>query len=261
MVASRSTARLRVAAVTLTCLVALAGCSDDPPERAGTIEGSADDAASSTPDIESAPTSASDSSAQSQPSGDDAGRQLTQAETKQALPSVADMPTGWSVDPDNTLGDDGDDDSVIRPARCDDLFNGLDDLSEDPAATSDVTFTAGALGPFLGVEVSSMPNEVPDDALGAVLDVLDSCSTFKLDDGNEVSTLTASPLSFPNLGQESVAVRFDVKSPSADFSFDLIGIRIGHNMVTVTQASFAASAGNIEPVQEAAEITVENLNN
>jgi hypothetical protein len=138
------------------------------------------------------------------------------------------MPTGWSVDPDNTLGDDGtNSDEVIRPARCDDLFNGLGDLTEDPTATSDVTFTAGALGPFLGVEVSSMPKEVPDDALSEVLKVLDSCPTFKLDDGNEVSTLTASPLSFPNLGDESVAVRFNVTSASADFGFDLIGIGSG----------------------------------
>jgi hypothetical protein len=30
-------------------------------------------------------------------------------------------------------------------------------------------------------------------------------------------------------------------------------------MVTVTQASFAASAGSIKPVHKAAEVTVENL--
>jgi hypothetical protein len=42
-----------------------------------------------------------------------------------------------------------------------------------------------------------------------------------------VSPLTASPLSFPNLGDESVAVRFNVTSASADFGFDLIGIGSG----------------------------------
>jgi hypothetical protein len=54
------------------------------------------------------------------------------------LPKVTDMPTGWFIDPDNTFGDDGTkDDSVVHPAACDDLFNGLDKASVDPAAKSD----------------------------------------------------------------------------------------------------------------------------
>jgi hypothetical protein len=45
---------------------------------------------------------------------------------------------------------------------------------------------AGALGPFIGVKVSSMTSDVPDDAFGKVLDAFNSCSTFTVDNGKEV---------------------------------------------------------------------------
>jgi hypothetical protein len=52
--------------------------------------------------------------------------------------------------------------------------------------------------------------------------------------------VTASPLSFPNLGDESIAVRFHVKSSSVKLGLDLVGIRFDHNMVLVDTRGLAA---------------------
>lgn len=244
--------RIAVAAVAVASLAGLSGCGDDDaPQRAGTVASSKDTETSEpAPENSEAPPPVG-------PAGGP-GRELSAAEVTQILPTVGDMPTGWSVDPDNSLGGDDEDDSVVTPASCDELFNGLDEMTEDPAAKADVTFMAGALGPFLGVSVSSMSEIIPDDAMKQITDAFGSCSDFELDDGKEVASVTASPLSFPNLGEESIAIRFNAESPSVTLAIDYVGIRSGHNLVVVSQAGVGGAA-DIAPLEQAAKVVMNNL--
>ena len=90
------------------------------------------------------------------------------------------MPSGWSVDPENTLGDEEDDsadeDDTTTPAKCQELFDALDATNEDePVGAASVTFTQGGFGPFLSVEISSFEDDVDDASLGRALDALGQC--------------------------------------------------------------------------------------
>lgn len=91
------------------CAVTVTGCSEDPPQRAGTLDDPSATAAAGADDDEAPSVGGKDTNQDLSR----AGRQLTQQEAKAALPVVSVLPAGWSVDPENTLtGEDGDDSDV-----------------------------------------------------------------------------------------------------------------------------------------------------
>lgn len=241
----------------------LAGCGEDVPERAGTL-----DEPSANASTETSVASGDDDAPESEDSGEQtghdfgrAGRQLTKVEAKEALPGVQVLPAGWSVDPESTLtGPDEDDaEDKITPARCKAVFDGLDDITdENPAAESGVTFTAGMLGPFLGVEITSQTEPIPGERLSAMLKALSKCPTFSVDDGTSVAKFQASALSFPNLGEESAALRLQASSDGMTFGLDMVAIRVGHNFVSVSQMN-VGGAGSVKPLQKAARATMTSL--
>ena len=105
--------RLRVSTfvAALAVVGTLAGCSDAPPERAGTVNESASP-------VE--PSAASSEASSEEVELDAVGRQLTDEQAKAALPAVSTLPTGWSVDPENTLNDESDDEdskATIEPSE------------------------------------------------------------------------------------------------------------------------------------------------
>jgi hypothetical protein len=237
-------ARLGIAA-TLALAGLLVGCSEDPPERAATITADEDAGAGAEDD-----GAASDES-ETPITDDAAARVLTDKQARAALPGVAGMPSGWSVDPENTLGDDGDDsddeDDITTPAKCEELFDALDEANDDdPVGSAEVTFTQGGFGPFLGIEVSSFEDEVDDNSLGRALDVLGQCPEFTVNtnDGEAPITYKVSPLSFANLGEETAAFRMTFESEGFAFSSDFAIVRVGHNLVTGSTA--AIGGGRVE---------------
>ena len=140
------------------------------------------------------------------------------------------------------------------------MFDGLEELdATEPAAEGGVTFMAGMLGPFLGVEVSSYDDEVPDDQFAQVIDALADCPKFSVDDGESVAKFHATALSFPNYGEESLALRMTGTADDFAFGLDFVAIRVGHNIVGLTQMGIGGSAG-IGPLKKAAKVTMRNLN-
>lgn len=248
--------RLLLAALAVSGM-ALTGCAEDVPTRAGTI----DDPSSTVGGDASAGDDPGDANQEADLSR--AGRALTQKEAKSALPEVGLLPAGWSVDPESTLtGDDEDDsdDDTVRPERCAVVFNGLEDLEPgEAAADAGVTFTAGMLGPWLGLEISSFDDPIPEEQFTRVLEALGECPKFSVDDGESVAKFRASALSFPNFGEESAALRMTGTAEGMAFGMDLVVIRAGHNLVSISQMSLGG-AGAIKPLQKAARATVANLN-
>lgn len=249
----------RPTALAVTAMVTaltLTSCGSETPQRAGTI-----DDPSATAD--SGSSNKRETDAKAEPDTDAAGRQLSKAEAKAALPRVSSLPAGWSVDPENTLtGPDEDDsaDDKITPERCAVIFEGLEELdAAKPTAEAGVTFTSSMLGPFLGVEISSYDEEVPDDRFGQLLSALGSCPKFTVDDGESATPFTVAALSFPNYGDESAAMRMSAASEGMQFAIDLVAIRVGHNIVSVSQMAVGGPAP-IKPLQRAAEETMTNLN-
>ncbi|WP_277455148.1 hypothetical protein [Janibacter sp. DB-40] len=247
--------RLHAYAVALVASVALAGCGDSPPERAGTVGESS---------AETGEGAQEDSSETEEVELDTVGRELTNEEAKAALPPVSALPTGWSVDPENTLNDDSESDSeseeTIEPAKCQTI---MDDLSEeqdqDPTGEASQTYTAGMLGPFLGVEINSFSDDVPEDSFTKFLDALSTCSKFTSTEDGTATTFKVSSLSFPNLGEESAAIRMSGESEGMAVGLDMVAIRAGHNIVTLSQASVGGATGSGKALEKVARATVTNM--
>lgn len=247
-----------VAALVTAAALLVSGCSEDVPTRASTLD---DPAGTSGAEPEE---DRQDGSVGAEQNNDlaVAGEPLSKAEAKDVLPPVSVLPAGWSVDPDNTLtSEEGEDESddVVTPKRCAVVFETLDELDKaEPVVEQGVTYTAGALGPFLGVEVSSFEGEVNDEQFSAVLKGLSECPKFTVDDGESVSQFTATALSFPNYGEESLALRMTGTADAFAFGMDYVGIRVGHNLVAVTQMGIGGPAP-IKPLKKAAQVTMRNL--
>lgn len=215
----------------MVLVVALAGCGADRPERADTVRGP-------TPtlqeDVEEAVA-------------------LTQRQVESALLTVEDMPTGWSVD----TSEDSDSEDVIEPAECEALFEALDKAS-DPVAKAEAAFTAGGFGPFLEHGVSAF-EESTADQLEQVVDTLNQCPEFSSTDTEGVTTeFTTAPLSFPNVGDRTLALRFQGSTGGIDVVVDALFIAIGSNGISIVVGGLVPMKG--EELESIATTAVEKLN-
>lgn len=236
-----STARTRLIAVIAAFAIAglTAGCGEDPPSRAGTVQtDNSEGTDDATPDPALEETE--------EPVADDAaGRELTVKQARAALPTVATLPSGWSADTENVLfGDDEDDDSddTTTPAHCAQIFDAIGSDEKDPTAKAAANFTSGGFGPWFGVEISSFEDEVDDEMFEKVLDALGKCPEFTVDshDGEGPATYQVSPLSIANVGEETAAFRLNVESGGMAMLMDFAIVRNGHNTITGATAGLGS---------------------
>jgi hypothetical protein len=218
-------------AVLLAVLAPASGCSVRP-ERAATVSVPADASARS------------DQASTAPATGGDAGRLLTAAEAKAVLPTISEMPTGWSTDPDRTVTKDGaDTNEEVEPAKCAPIFDGLKKNGKlTPAVRADADFAAGALGPFLGITVKSYAKTFPTSTIDDLTAGLTACPKFTITSKGEKTTYVASAMSFPNLGDATYAVRFKASNQTITAGFDVVGIVIGQNLVQIGQVAIGGSA-------------------
>ena len=141
------------------------------------------------------------------------------------LPTVEDLPTGWKVDTAPAAAPEDDDNSTVTPPECGVLFDGLRDGggTRDSAATA--TYSAGTLGPVLDVEIRYYPSGFDASALDAFAEALGQCPTFTIADPAEGSiTFAASALSFPNLGDSTLAVRLAAEADGLELVSDTVAV-------------------------------------
>jgi hypothetical protein len=223
--------------------VAVTGCGTDRPERADTVSGS-------------------ETTQTQQPAGTEApkaaGRTLTDKQAKAALLTVQDLPTGWSVDPDASSDDQGDDDDsrITEPAACADLFDSLDD-GKDSVAEATGNYTAGGFGPFLEHTVTSHSKD-PADGMDAVTAALSECPKFTMTDADGTKMqMKVSALSFPNLGDRTLALRMSGNSDEIDIVMDLVYIAVGRNGITLGAGGLTPIAG--DDLEQLATAAVDKL--
>ena len=230
--------------------LALSACGgDDPPERAGTVEESSN--ADSSSESSAEPVEDETSSA-AEVELDSVGRVLTEKEAEAALPAVSSLPTGWSVDDSDDGADDADelpDDDDVEPAECRAILEDMDEQGDaEPVAEADRTYMAGMLGPFMAASISSFEEEIPEDIFGEVLKAFETCNEFTTTEDGVTTDFTVSPLSFPNYGEESAAVRMAAESQGVALTLDLVMVRAGHNALSFMHTSIGGgdSAEDLE---------------
>ena len=221
--------RRAVAFVPLVAIgILLTGCAGTP-ERAATV---------GTQSAGPAPQERSQA-----PQAKGAGDGLTAAQAKSGLLAVGDMPTGWAA-AKNDLDDNRD--PKIEPASCQKMFDDMDAKTGGKKAKvkQKATFSEGGmLGTQLVMEIASFENAEQGDKVQAIANALTKCSTIKSTQDGETAELTLNGLSFPNLGDQTLALRAKVKTKDIEAVTDMVFVAVGHNIVSFTTVGFQPMKG------------------
>lgn len=224
--------RRRLAATALPLVVLSAGCG-------GSSGGDADDTRARTV---TAPSSAGEDSA-----AGGGQRTLSAAELKRALLTVTDLPTGYKVDTSPQRDDR--DDSSGENAECTQKFEALSGQNTDKgSAQAKAKFEGPSFGTILQEDLSSFKEENGlSDRFDALAEVLSSCPRFTSTDSKGTRTAyTVGALSFPKLGDDTLALAINVKTTDFGRAINIAAVRLGKNVMFVTQGGLTADAAVLE---------------
>lgn len=191
--------------------VALAIACGGGNERATTIESTVTPITA--PD-ETATIDQTSSTATATPDDDEIAEGLSEA-----LLTLEDMPTGWTVSPpDEDEEDDGDDICGIASGQ----------FAEDAAARETSDFQKSELGPLLNHTIDFFPDGDAKRVMAEFGDALGSCTEWTdIDEDGTETTWRLSPLSFPKIGDETFAFRMSTVTFLGAFELDWILWRRG----------------------------------
>lgn len=230
----------RVAALAAAIALPLGGCA--LPDLI-----SSDDSSSS------APTSGG-SSAGSQGDGEDLGtldgpgRAMDADELRAALPSAGDIGEDWADDAAKTISEVKA--AQVTPATCAPLLQkgpGWDDVRQSERARVQTNVQHEDNPPPPGTERHHMavwiysfddpyPTRLFDEAGGVIAD----CPSFSVrqEDTGNTSEYEASALSFPQLGDRTLALQLTIQQTFESMTLDFVVIKVGHNTVTVANGTY-----------------------
>ena len=138
------------------------------------------------------------------------------------------LPTGYTLDAQNEESDDSDEDDVC-PENPDEQV---------PAdETVEVGYTAGDLGPFASNIVGQYSDEATAlEYMGAAREAFADCPEYT--DPEDGTVYTFSSLSFPDLGDDTFAIRMSGNMPVGPVTSDLIYIRVDDRVSVVANLAF-----------------------
>ena len=199
---------------------ALTGCSFAAPERPA--------------EVASAPRSAS-------PLGREAPMvvPLTAEQAQAALLTVDDLPTGWTVEASGPAVEEPA--TTTEPPACAALFEGLDAVP--PVAEAEATFSAGPLGPVIEQAVAGYDTPAAP-LVEAAASAFDQCSQLtSIDAAGQRTELTAAPLSFPELGDATLALRLVGEVEGLAVTADAVYVAVGDDAVYLVSAGLVPLPG------------------
>jgi hypothetical protein len=228
---------IAVAAAALTA-VSLAGCSSKPQE-AVTISSGAPSASVSSPGSSSTSPPESSSSA---PAPVQTVTPLSKAQLTAALPPAKALgPKGWKI-VKKTSGPASGSKDKISPAACQAVYGSLSPtLPSTKHASADRSFQGSVFGPFVEVTTTSYTTVPADGAFDKLAAAVSSCPSFTSTSPKGVkSTWQAKPLKFPNVGDQTFALRMTGVTKSGGlklaFTVDLAVAVVGATSVSVMNA-------------------------
>lgn len=161
---------------------------------------------------------------------------LTEDEIAEALLSLEDLPSGWTVSEDTSEDIAGE--ATIDNPKCEEFNAILEDDSEvEGLSEGDVAFSQGDWGPFLNQTIASMEGNEIEKAFSAFSHALSACDGFTetKDDGSKVE-YKLQPMSFPDLGDDSLAFTMSADADGFPFELDAVVVRVDQNLVLMASA-------------------------
>lgn len=161
---------------------------------------------------------------------------LTDKQIEKALLTVDDMPSGYSEDPELVSDEDEEDDEVTSGSpKCEELMSAMgDEDDEKPFGEGEVGFKEGDFGPFIMESIASHKGDTIEKAMKELRDAFTMCKKFEsTDKEGAVTKFTVARMSFPDLGDDTVAVKMSGKEDELGFTFtfNLVAVRVDQNVV------------------------------
>jgi len=224
-------------AVALMVLLPLAGCGgSSSSDRAKTIT----PGAGSTSATASAPAAA--------------GKALTAAQLKAALITVADLPTGYKVDPDPS--DDDNSKTTSDNPECQKRFEALD-AKDSTAPSAEADFVGTSAGSVLQTKLIAASSEAEaKKKLSDFAVLLSDCPKLTLNDEDGKTEVTFSALSFPNLGDETLALGAEIKNAGFEAQGNYVISRVGQHVALILEGGLST---DIKALESAARAQVGKL--
>lgn len=146
-----------------------------------------------------------------------------------ALLTLDDLPAGWTVDPEDGgggfgLGGSGGTPDSPESSECARVARELND--EEPIAEAEADFTAGGFGPYLTHSVSFFDQDTAPmvERLATVLGDCPEALSKQYEDPS--FDYRIQPLSFPELGDRTTAVRMVAMSGFTTATFDFVAVAV-----------------------------------
>lgn len=199
-----------------------------------------------------------------------AGRLLSQKEAESILPIPSEIGSDWIIDSstnDNpgTSEDNGD----FSNPECEKLLASLDASSSKndwgsgtPVVnvSNNYTQTSEDLFSLVGisVDVSSYSDTVSNEVFNPIVEVFNTCNHFTTTDSSGItSTFDVFPLSMPNYGDNTFAIKIQGGVGAFIFVANLVFISVGHNIVSFTHFGLGGIDQTLLPT--VIELTMDKL--
>lgn len=220
--------------VLLAACLSTAACGAEREDRAVTVN----------------PTIAATGQAAAEPTGQaapevDGDVTLTQEQLTVALLTVQELPTGYSA----AASSDDDDDTATTGAddECSTKFAQLSAAEGTEAAGAEAAFEGG-FGIVLEQSLESYEDSGElEQRFADVADVLSECPTFTDTDADgTVTDLQVSALSFPNLGDRTLALALTGVTEDLTVRLNIVIVQLGNHAMYLAQGGLAADAAVLE---------------
>jgi hypothetical protein len=163
------------------------------------------------------------------------GDRLSLKQARASVLTERDLPARWTAVKASPDRSDAEAKPEVGRTACERAFLKVSaDQSAAPTAEAKGEFRSGT-GLFtiaLRTEVSSFTRGNQAADVRRVEKVLQKCPNITMKDGGQTMKVTVSPLTFPTLGEETLATRMTVRSRGQKVTLDLVAVGIGHNVVT-----------------------------
>lgn len=150
-----------------------------------------------------------------------ATKSLTKTQAGKALLTVKDMPTGYAAEEPEAKSPKP---STVSPTRCAPLVN-----DRRGTTLAEASFSQGGLTGAQFFEEIIQPEDgvTPRERIKAIESLLSRCPQYSVKDSDGTSTVKVSALSFPELGDYTLAVRVTAKIQGFTAHSDFIYVAVG----------------------------------
>lgn len=189
---------------------------------------------------------------------------LSSKQIKRALLKIEDMPSGYTEDPDLINDEESEEDEISAGSKkCEQLMSALGskDRAEKPFGEGEVGFKESDFGPFVGESVISFKGSRIKEGMGKIRDAFASCKNFETEDKDGAKTkFRVAPMSFPKLGDDTIAVKMSGEEPSfgMTFDFNLVAVRVDQNVVMMLNFGIGRALGG-QKFEKLTRLAVERI--